>query len=85
MIRSFMNDPNENKPEKDIDEVKVFENLSAVNDALKASVKRKEYTDMKIEDEDMSKFLKIVPSLDFMEEAVTHHSIFRVTIPGHLQ
>ena len=53
MIRSFMNDPNENKHDKDIDEVKVFENLSAVNDALKASVKRKEYTALKIEEEDM--------------------------------
>ena len=39
MIRSFMKDPNENKPDKAIDEVKVMENIQAVNAAPKSSVK----------------------------------------------
>ena len=72
MIRSFMNDPNEKDTEKDIDEVKVFENLQAVNAALKSSFKKKEFEALEIEEDDMTKFLKVVPSLDMMEEAVTH-------------
>ena len=67
-----MNNPNENKPDEAIDEVKVMENIQAVNAAMKSSVKKKEFEALEIKDDDISKFRKVVPSLDSMEEAVTY-------------
>ena len=67
-----MNDPNENLPDKEIDEGKVLENVHAVNAAMKDSVLKKDYQSLEITDAEITKFLKVVPHLDSMEEACTY-------------
>ena len=47
-----------------------MENIGALNAALKSSVKKKEYQRLKIEGEYISMFLKLVLTLDSLEEAV---------------
>lgn len=72
MICSFMNDPNKTVSEANIDEEKVMENVHAFNAALKASVSRKDFDALAITDDNIAKFLKVVPSLDSMEEAIRY-------------
>ena len=67
-----MNDPNENMADEPIDKVKVMENVQAVNAAMKASVTKKDFEALAITDDDIAKFLKVVPSLDSMEEAISY-------------
>ena len=51
---------------------KVMENIAAVNDALKSSVKKKEYNRLQVEGSDLSVLIKLIRTLDALEEAVTY-------------
>ena len=71
MIRSFLNDPNEKK-DIPLDDVKVEENIDAINSAMKiAKFKKKDLEKLEIQPQDVNKMKQIVPLLDFLEEGIT--------------
>ena len=70
-IRSFLNDPNE-KTDKAMDEVKVDENIAAINQAMKdAKFKKSEIANLEIKPEDTRKMKELVKVLDVLEEGIT--------------
>ena len=69
MMKSFLNDPNENKDES-ADEEKVDANVEAINMALKKHLRKKEFNAMKIEPNDVSLMLKLMPTLEVLEEGI---------------
>ena len=70
-IRSFLNDPNE-KTDKAMDEVKVDENIEAINQAMKeAKFKKSEIAKLEIKPEDTRKMKELVKVLDVLEEGIT--------------
>ena len=69
MMKSFLNDPNENKDES-ADVEKVDANVEAINMALKKHLRKKEFNAMKIEPNDVSLMLKLMPTLEVLEEGI---------------
>lgn len=70
-VRSFLNDPNEKK-DAPIDEIKVDENINAINLAMKdAKFKKTEISKLEIKPEDTMKMKELVKVLDVLEEGIT--------------
>ena len=70
-IRSFLNDPNE-KTEEPLDEVKVEENIAAINAAMvEAKFSKKDIASLEIKNEDTRKMKELVTVLDVLEEGIT--------------
>ena len=65
MFRSFANDPNENSGE-DINISKVKENIKCINDAMVASLNKKDVEKLK----DVNVLVNLLPLLDYMEEGI---------------
>ena len=70
MIRSFMNDPNENT-DRETDVQKVQLNIDAINAALKKRVSKDEFEKLEITDADAKVAVNIIPLLDVLEEGVS--------------
>ena len=71
MIHSFLNDPNKNT-DGPIDDMKVKENIKAVNGAMvDAKFPKRDLEKLEIKPEDVSKMIKIIPILDTLEEGIT--------------
>ena len=70
MIRSFLNDPNENSDEA-IDTLKVKMNVDAINAALEACTSQKVFEELEITDADVKVAENITPLLDVLEEGVS--------------
>ena len=69
MIRSIMNDPNEHY-DKPVDKRKVEENVTAINEAMKTILKKKDFDKLEIVSSDISVMINIIPTLDILEEGI---------------
>ena len=71
MIRSFLNDPNENT-ELEMNDEKIKDNIDAVNQAMMdAKFKKTEFAKLKIQESDVRKMKELVTVLDILEEGIT--------------
>ena len=69
MFRSFANDPDDNSGE-DINISKVKENIKCINDAMVASLNKKDVEKLKIAEQDVNVLVNLLPLLDYMEEGI---------------
>ena len=71
MIRSFLNDPNENT-ELEMNDEKIKDNIDAVNQAMiDAKFKKTEFAKLKIQESDVKKMKELTTVLDILEEGIT--------------
>ena len=69
MFKSFLNDPNENS-DLPADREKIDKNIEAINEALRCSLKKKDYEEYRISSADVDLMIKLMPTLDILEEGI---------------